>query len=295
MISILIPTYNYNVFPLVAQLHSWFYATGSPFEIRVCDDASPERVSENEKISELAHVTFTTSKINLGRTGIRHQLAADATYDYLLFMDADVLPKHEDFAVAFLREIGHDIVFGGICYKTQPPAREMRLRWTYGRSRETVSVAERKKQPYLTVNSGCFMIKRNLFLRLNEKLQLKKYGLDNYFKELLRNEKVSVSHIDNPVYHLGLEENEKFLKKSLEAIETTHYLEKEGLLPANARPLQKSFQKLKRWRLTGLFTGLISLFKKGMERNFLGNRPNLFYFDLYRLHYYIQLKRKSDA
>jgi len=139
------------------------------------------------------------------------------------------------------------------------------------------------------------MIKKELFLHLNKQLQLAMYGLDNYFKELLRNENASVIHIDNPVYHLGLEANSVFLKKSLEAIETTVFLERENKLNDNVRPIQKGYLKLKRWRMTGLFSAFVSLFKKGMERNFDSAHPNLFWFDLYRLHYYIQLKRKNNG
>jgi hypothetical protein len=139
------------------------------------------------------------------------------------------------------------------------------------------------------------MIKRNLFLRVSEKLQLKKYGLDNYFKELLRKENATVHHIENPADHLGLESNEKFLQKALEAIDTTVYLEKENRLGDNVRPIQKNYLRLKRMWLTGLFSSFIYVFKKRMERNFISGNPNLFWFDLYRLRYYIQLKNKKSG
>lgn len=295
MISILIPTYNYNVFPLVEKLYNEISKGDISCEILVCDDASPQPSLENENIGKFLNVSYIVSENNLGRTGVRQLLAEKARYDNLLFLDADVMPKSDNFMSPYLKEIANDVVFGGITYQEQPPSKDMMLRWKYGRERETVSVAERIKQPYLSINSGCFMIKRKLFLRVSEKLQFKKYGLDNYFKELLRKENATVHHIDNPADHLGLESNEKFLQKALEAIDTTVYLEKEIRLADNVRPIQKSYLKLKRLGMTGLFSSFISVFKKRMERNFVSANPNLYWFDLYRLRYYIQLKNKKSA
>lgn len=289
------PTYNYNVFPLVEKLHDEISKGVISCEILVCDDASPRPPSENENIRKFENVSYIISENNLGRTGVRQLLAKKARYANLLFLDADVMPKSDTFISSFLKELSNDVVFGGITYEAQPPSKDKMLRWKYGRQRETVAVSERIKQPYLSINSGCFMIKRDLFLGVNEKLQLKKYGLDNYFKELLRNEGAKVRHIENPVDHLGLENNDKFLKKALEAIDTTVYLEKENRLGNNVRPIQKNYLKLKRLWMTGLFSSIISVFKKNMERNFISGNPNLFWFDLYRLRYYIRLKNKKSA
>ena len=295
MISILIPTYNYNVFPLVEKLYNEISNDVISYEILVCEDASPRPSPENENIEKFENVNYLISDTNLGRSGVRLMLANKARYDNLLFLDADVMPKSDNFISLYLEEIGSDVVFGGITYEEHPPPEDKMLRWKYGRERETVSVAERIKQPYLTINSGCFLIKRNLFLRVSEKLQLNKYGLDNYFKELLRKENASIHHIENPADHLGLENNEKFLQKALEAIDTTVYLEKENRLGDNVRPIQKNYLRLKRMLLTGLFSSFISVFTKRMERNFISANPNLFWFDLYRLRYYIQLKNKKNA
>jgi glycosyltransferase involved in cell wall biosynthesis len=295
LISILIPTYNYNIFPLVEKLYNEILKDAISCEILVCDDDSPRPSPENENIEKFENVNYLISENNLGRTSVRLLLAKKALYDNLLFLDADVMPKSNTFIGSYVKEIGNDVVFGGITYEEQPPSADKILRWKYGRERETVSLVERVKQPYLSINSGCFMIKRDLFLRVSEKLQLKKYGLDNYFKELLRKENATIHHIENPAEHLGLESNEKFLQKALEAIDTTVYLEKENKLSDNVRPIQKYYLKLKRIWLTGLFSSFISIFKKRMERNFISANPNLFWFDLYRLQYYIQLKNKKSA
>jgi len=283
------------VLPLVEKLCEELEEMDVVCEILVGDDASPQPPKAHMVLKNMPQVSFLISEKNRGRTGMRQWLSEKAQYEHLLFMDADVLPKNEHFISAFLKETSNQVVFGGIEYLDTPPAKEQMLRWKYGRSRETMTAVKRQDQPYLTVNSGCFMIHRALFLKTNQLLQMNKYGLDNYFKELLRKANATVRHIDNPVYHLGLESNAQFLKKSLEAVNTTVYLERENLLGDGVRPLQKSYLKLSKWRLTGLFASFISLMKNRMERNFKSGNPNLFWFDLYRLQYYIQLKRERDA
>jgi len=86
-----------------------------------------------------------------------------------------------------------------------------------------------------------------------------------------------------------------FMKKSLVAIETSVRLEETGLLQADVRPIQKTYVRLKFMRLQKLFSLVMSPFRKAMERNFNSANPNLFWFDLYRLHYYIQLKSKKSG
>jgi hypothetical protein len=119
--------------------------------------------------------------------------------------------------------------------------------------------------------------------------------MDLLFKEKLKEREIPVLHIDNPVYHLGLENNEQFLKKSLEAIDTTVILEAKGELTDNARKIQKAYLSLKKWRLLGLFQLYFSIIASKVKRNLLSEKPSMRGFDLYRLQYYIQRKRKKSA
>ncbi len=47
MLSILIPTYNYNIVALVSEIHRQISNTEIPFEIICLDDASTVFVAEN--------------------------------------------------------------------------------------------------------------------------------------------------------------------------------------------------------------------------------------------------------
>jgi glycosyltransferase involved in cell wall biosynthesis len=296
MISILIPTYNYSITNLVAKLHQQVKVLAIPFEIIVCEDASTKFTEKNEKIAILSNVTYSKLTQNIGRTGLRATLASNAKYNWLLFLDADVLPKNENFIKTYvnaIKQTNSDVIFGGICYEKNKPEINKILRWKYGNEREAKSVNEREKDPYFIISQN-LLIKKEVFLAANI-LTENYYGLDNFFSNQLKRLKVTVSHIDNPVIHFGLEGNNVFLKKALAAVETTVILEKKGLMDNNLRPLQKSYLRLKKYNVSKSFSFVISKFKTVMERNFNSSNPNLFWFDLYRLHYYIQLKKKYNA
>jgi len=296
MVSILIPTYNYSIVNLVNQIYKQAIDSLITFEIIVIDDCSTNKlfVQENNQVNDLDFCTLIENKKNLGRTATRSLLAKKAKYERLLFLDADVLPKYNDFINRFrFSEMNTlQVVYGGVDYYKERPNENI-LRWKYGKKREAKPVTERLKEPYFIISQN-LLIDKELFLNLNSENN-NVYGLDILFSSNLKKKGIKVEQIDNPVYHLGLESNEIFINKSLEAVKTTFILEEKGVIDNDFRPLQKSYLKLNKARVTLLFNFFISKFKNKMERNFKSNNPNLFWFDLYRLNYYIELKLKKKG
>jgi len=298
MLSILIPTYNCDLTNLVDVLQKQASKTALEYEIIVMDDASPQKEMrvQNERLNSVENCTYVIQKENLGRTATRQNLALAAKYNNLLFLDADVLPKHSNFIEKFdVLSSNWELIFGGIAYKEEAPKPEEILRWKYGKDRESISLANRQSDPYLSVNSGAFLIKKEIFLVINSELNFKVYGLDNLFKQLLFEKGVKITHIDNPVYHLGLENATQFIRKSKESVKTTVDLEQQNLIDYNLRPIQKAYLKIKKYRLTGTFKFFMKLLDAPIQRNFQSSNPSLTLFDLYRLSYYIELKSKNDA
>ena len=297
MLSILIPTYNYSVVNLVNQVHKQSLEAAIEFEIIVVDDFSSDLliIEQNNEIIKLGFCQYIKNEKNIGRTASRNLLANKAKYKSLLFLDADVLPKSTNFINNFnIKENkNYQIIFGGVCYSETKPERNQILRWKYGKEREAKSLKERLIEPYFII-SASLLIKKDVFISTNSN-NTNTYGLDILFSNNLKTTNINVRHIDNPVYHLGLETNQTFIKKSLEAVNTTLKLEENNLIDNNLRPLQKSYLKLKKLRLINTFSIFISLFKKIMERNFHSENPNLFWFDLYRLQYFIKIKTKKSV
>ncbi len=290
MLSVLVPTYNYNVYPLVREIHKQAIKSNKPFEILVFDDASTQRFKTDTLLQELSFVTYKKLSKNLGRTAIRQELATAAQYDNLLFMDADTFPKNSDFLTkiyTFLMEdSAFEVIFGGVVFQENKPKQEQLLRWTYGKSREALSLEKRLKKPYLSIISTSFLIKKSLFLMVNKALQYKRYGLDILFSYLLKEQKVVVKHIDNPIYHFGLETSLDFIKKSEKAIDTSIFLVQEQLIADNYKKMDFLDKKYTKFGTYFLAKTLFVLFHKLMIIHLRSSKPSLRLFDLYRYGYY---------
>ena len=170
MLSILIPTYNHSIVALVKGVHQQATKAKIPFEILVLDDCSTDlKISiDNERINQLEFCGLQKNEKNLGRTASRNFLATKASYELLLFLDADVLPKYDDFIDRFeLHKMKNSkIIFGGVCYKSEKPSKDLILRWKYGHKRETKSVKERNKNSY-TIVSSSLLIDKKVFFKNN--------------------------------------------------------------------------------------------------------------------------------
>tara|TARA_R110002072_G_scaffold182067_8_gene338298 strand:- start:11618 stop:12508 length:891 start_codon:yes stop_codon:yes gene_type:complete len=292
MLSILIPTYNYNITGLVEILSKQLENTPYKFEILVLDDCSSisEIAEANKSVEKFANCFYFQSTENKGRTATRQALAEKSQFDWLLFMDADVLPKSNNFIQNFdIENQTADVVFGGISYDEKKPDKEKILRWKYGKAREAKPVSEREKMPYLSIISQCFLIKKSVFLKAND-FHDNVYGVDVLFAQNLEKMQVAVLHFMNPIVHLGLESSESFIRKTKKGLKSLYLFEKENKIPKDYRPIQNAYLSLKRNYFLNLFIFTIKLFKPQIEKNLRGKTPSLFLFDLYRLYYFSQLK-----
>ena len=292
MISILIPTYNYDITNLVTNLVEQLEQSKIAFEILVLDDASTiqEIKIKNKEISSFENCFLIENTENKGRTATRQALAEKANNQWLLFLDADVIPKNNDFIDIF--EVDNqtaDVVFGGITYEESKPESDKILRWKYGKAREAKPVSEREKMPYLSIISQCFLIKKSVFLKAND-FHENVYGVDVLFAQNLEKLQVKVLHINNPILHLGLESSESFINKTKKGLESLYQFEKEQKIPKEYRPIQKAYQSLKKNGALKLFMKIMKNFDRAILKNLKSSSPSLFLFDLYRLSYYAHLQ-----
>jgi glycosyltransferase involved in cell wall biosynthesis len=295
MLSILIPTYNYNTLKLVKDLQLQGVKSDIDFEILVLDDASTDIqcITENKEINFLEHCSFLENKKNSGRTATRNILASNAKYNWLLFLDADTTPLDNSFITRYVSLIDnkYEVISGGIVYENQKPNHKQLLRWVYGRKRESKSAKARNKKPYNIISAN-LLIDRKLFLKANN-FETNQYGLDIYFSYKIRELKAKVLHIENPTIHLGLESTAVFLEKSLHAIQTTHTLEKDKKIDTASRALQIRYNQLNSTGATKLFIFIFSGLEKKIIKNLNSTNPSIFLFDLYKLCYYCKLMKNA--
>lgn len=292
MLSILIPTYNYDVLPLVKKLFEQCTQEGMEYEIIVLDDASSLHF-DNEKINLLENCLFKILDKNMGRSAIRNLLAKKAKYDWLLFLDADAFPVENKFIYNYRKHINHfdKVLCGGMKYSSEKPNNNKKLRWTYGRKREALTALKRQQNEHLSFFSINFLLHKSIFeqVRFNEKLHF--YGYEDVlFSYELQQQKIPIKHIDNPVYHMGVEENEVFLKKTELAIESLHFLIKEQKFSADYVKIARYLNIIQKTYTKKIFSVVFNLFKPIIKKQILSSNPNLFLFDVYRLGYICSLK-----
>jgi hypothetical protein len=298
MLSILIPIYNYNAVHLVRSLHKQASALHITFEILLLDDASDNTQSREDNLilKELAHTKLIELPTKAGRSIARNFLAGQAQYEYLLFLDCDSEPVDDDFIRRYIPYCQGEcvVVCGGTAYKPIPPKRNHRLRWVYGTHFETKSAQERNKKPNTKFSTFNFLIAKDLFwsIRFNE--LLRNYGHeDTLFGFELRKRNCIIQHIDNPLYHTGIDENKLYLEKTRQGVENLKILYEKypdhDLLIKDIR-LLKVYAIIEKWKLCRFFYLNYFLFKKFMLWNFNSRFPNLFLFNLYKLNYLCFLK-----
>ena len=290
MLSILIPTFNHLTTNLVKDLQLQCLESKIIFEIIIYDDASTDRkVSlENSKLNKLPNVYYKRNKINIGRSAIRNKLAAVSKYKWLLFIDADVIPKTKNFVKKYLDSINdnYEVISGGIAYSKKPKKKEQILRWKYGKKREHMSIIYRNNNPYLSLLSSNFLIKRKIILKnpFNEKIS-KIANEDSIFSYDLKSKKIHITHIDNQVLHENLENSTIFLEKTLGYAKSSLIFVESNLIDKNYMKITRTYFILKKFKITPLLKYMYSYLGDCFKKHLSSKNPSLFIFDFYRLSY----------
>lgn len=296
MLSILIPTYNYNTYPLVKELHVQCSEAKIDFEIICIDDASQEYQSDNNQIPFLSHCVYTELPKNIGRSSIRNLLASKSSQEWLLFLDCDTFPESSNFISHYRDQIKtatKKAFFGGLLYVKKKPNDDQLLRWVFGNNREAISLSKRKKNEYTTTFVSNLLIKKSVFETILFNEEISSYGYeDSFFITTLKHRNIAIQQLENPVFHLNLETSEVFLSKTKIAIETLWSLSKENskiTMTSKITQLNKTLCILK---IDFLASKLFERLKLKLEKNLTSKKPSLTAFDLYKIGYFCFLNRK---
>lgn len=295
MISVLIPIYNYNVSNLVSQIYNQLLKANITFEIICIDDASDKDIQEYEFFKN-PFIKFEKLETNFGRSKIRNLLANKAKYEWLLFLDADVIPESENFINSYIENINKNsekVFCGGIKYQNTAPSSNKLLRWFYGKKREEITSDKRLKNEYQYFFSANILINRTIFKTINFNELITKYGYEDvlFAHDLFLNS-IRIIHINNPVLHLGIEETDVFLFKTKQAIENLNFLYNKKLIRSEFINLLKFYKKIKHIKLNSLFGFVFKCFSKYFEINLKSSKPSMVIFDFYKLSYFCYLESK---
>ena len=293
MLSILIPTYNFNIVLLVESLHQQCEACQIIYEIICFDDGSRNDFKiKNKKIQEFSNVYYKELPQNLGRAKIRNALAKAANYEYLLFMDCDSMVVHHQYIKNYIQHLNpNTLLYGGRVYAATPPLNvDLNLHYYFGKHREEISTGERQIKPYYSFMTNNFLIPKALFLDILFEGSIKGYGHeDTLFGIALKQNKIPILHLNNPLEHLGLESQAVFLNKQKEAIKNLYELHQKE--PRLETKLLSTFVACKKWKGTHLVLLALQLLQPLIQYQLKAAKPNLFFLDLFKLHHLLSLHK----
>ena len=291
MISILIPCYDYNAYPLVSNIEKQALVLNINFEIICIDDGSFSSKNElNQKINSLTNAKFIESRKNLGRVKNRLLLAEKSQYDWLLFIDVDTMPEMQEFLKIYLSNaIKNNLVFGGSKY-IETNKGNTSLREKYGKNREEINSKIRSKNPYKYISSMNFFGKKNIIIDTLTQIETNSYGNDYVLGSILKKDKVEILHIDNPVVVKGIDSNQVFINKTHDALTNLLNNYKKNKIRNHNISILKAYTFLNSFFLKNIFLSITNLIKNRLKENLISKNPNLFLFDLYRLRFLCELK-----
>lgn len=287
MLSICIPIYNRDVRPLVRALLVQVARSTTPCEVVCLDDGSegPSLQINRELMGEVVYVEIGE---NIGRAAIRNRFVEHAHGEWLLFLDCDAEVSTPHFLERYCEKIrqGCKVVCGGHRYVGLCD-REHRLKYRYGTCCEMHSAEERNRFPNRSFMTGNFMINKELLQQCPFDERLNHYGYeDTLMGYRLWQQRVMVEHIDNPIDLRDIDTNRVFLEKTAEGVRNlvaiSGWVENPEEWAHHVRLLE-GYDKLKKWRLTGLVKGLFKLHRSCLEHRFLRGYCSMLAFKFYKL------------
>jgi glycosyltransferase involved in cell wall biosynthesis len=290
-ISILIPVHDYDIIALVHSMRDGMEKVPEFCEILIGDDGSSEEFRRKYHSLAGGNVRVVTAEKNIGRASIRNRMIVEATGDYLLFIDADIMipGTGEMFLHKWLENLPSGrVICGGVLYKESSPGDPDKfLRWKYGRRNEQIKARDRNKHPHSSFSTFNVLIEKTIFSRLRFYEELKQYGHeDTLFSYQLKKAGIGVIHIDNGLIHEGLETNREFLTKTKYSIENLSKLydnvtDKKAF--SSTVSLLRLYRLLRFFHLTRIFAGLFIKFRERMEIRLDSSKVSLLLFRFYKI------------
>ena len=301
MLSILLPVYNCSCVALVTELHRQCVECKADFEIIVADDGSlsgaiganaacQHLIDENKVIEHLKGVRYIIREKNVGRSAIRNFLVSQAKGERLLFIDGDLSLDNPSFIRNYMQTEA-DVVVGGIAIGGSPDRWKGNLRYRYERKCETINTVEsRQSHPYQHLATN-LLVQRSVLGEQPYDENISHYGYEDVLLgKRFQQQQVHVRHIDNPVLFCDFEDNASYLAKTEEALRTLFAFRKE--LKGYSRLLDKA-ERIETLHLSPFFIIAYKLLSSPIKNCLLGNKPNVFWFNVYKLLYYLHYAKNA--
>ena len=289
-ISLLIPVRDYDIVALVHSMKSCIGKIPELIEIIIGDDGSSEENHAKYRALKGDGVRIIISEKNIGRAAIRNKLALEARGDFLLFIDSDAMipATAESYLHNWIAAMASaKVISGGILYHESPPGDPDKiLRWKYGIMREQRKASERNKHPHASFTTFNVLIDRHIFSKLRFNEELRQYGHeDTLLSYQLKKAGIDILHIDNGLFHEGLETNHEFLEKTKLGLENLSRLydrvTDKKTFSSTVRML-RIYNRIRFFRVRLILVTIFIRFRERMELRIDSSNPPLWLFNFYK-------------
>ncbi|MBC7768558.1 MAG: glycosyltransferase family 2 protein [Phycisphaerales bacterium] len=219
-LSVVTPFHRYDPSPLLAAMGR----AAEGVEFVLLDDGSASatllaRVMESAAMLG-APVRIVVWERNCGRAAGRNRLITEARGDYVLFLDADMIPDAPDFLARWLKLIANErplAAFGGLSLRQAEATTETALHYNLFGASDCRNARARAASSAQFTASANLLVRRDFLISHPFDASFVGWGFEDIDWALRAARHTDILHIDNSATHAGLDDIETLMRKSAEA------------------------------------------------------------------------------
>jgi glycosyltransferase involved in cell wall biosynthesis len=218
-LSICIPAWRDAASPLLTSLAD--LAEHNDCEVLVYDDGSDDPDMTAAITEHLGKFTgparLITAHENKGRSYARNRLMHHARCDWLLMLDADMLPDDSQFLARYLDAMSAQtepaLIAGGFTLNHVAADKSQALHAAQSIRSECLSAAQRKTEPGRYIFTSNILAHRQVLDSVSFDDGYQGWGWEDVDWGLRVADRFPIIHIDNSATHLGLDDTNTLLRK----------------------------------------------------------------------------------